>query len=127
MRYSREDALKKIRQFLVAQTKPDETTCEAAARLGIFCRGYDQWSREQLAAMYPWLAKRAGPDASREELLRLVIAWDGARQLVHKTSTTCDAHMIDHESCLGFDRFSNAQLLKMFPQLFQPDDEITDW
>ncbi|MCX7915184.1 MAG: hypothetical protein N3A53_02625, partial [Verrucomicrobiae bacterium] len=82
MRYTREEALKKIRQLLVSHTRPDETTCEAAARLGIFCRGYDQWSKEQLAQMYPWLAQRVGPEASREELLRLVIAWDGARQLV---------------------------------------------
>ena len=33
----------------------------------------------------------------------------------------------DHEGCLGFDRFSNAQLRRMFPTLFKVDDEITQW
>ena len=35
MKYTRDDALKRIREFLVGNTRPEETTCGAAARLGI--------------------------------------------------------------------------------------------
>ncbi len=127
MRYTREEALKKIRNFLVSQTRPDETTCQAAARLGVFCQGYDHWTVEQLRRMYPWLAKRMPPDTPREEFLKLIVAWDSARQLVHKAPTTCDAKAMDHEGCLGFDRFDNRHLKRMFPQLFRAEDEITTW
>lgn len=127
MKYTRDDALKRIREFLVTNTREDETTCQAAARLGIFCHGYDKWSLEQLRQLYPWLAKRMPADTPREEFLKLVVAWDSARMLVHKVPTTCDAHRLDRDSCLGFDRFNNTQLKRMFPQLFQPDDEITQW
>jgi hypothetical protein len=127
MKYTREDALKRVREFLVANTRPEETTCEATARLGIFCHGYDRWTLEQLRHLYPWLAKKMPPDTPREDFLKLIVAWDNARQLVHKVSTTCDAHTADHDVCLGFDRFSNQQLKRVFPQLFQPDDEITQW
>jgi hypothetical protein len=67
------------------------------------------------------------PNTPKEEFLKLITAWDGARVLVHKSPTTCDAKTADHEGCLGFDRFSNPQLKRMFPQLFQPNDEITQW
>ncbi|HUJ71247.1 MAG TPA: hypothetical protein VLZ30_03330, partial [Verrucomicrobiae bacterium] len=82
MKYTREDALKRIREFLVSNTRQEETTCEAAARLGIFCHGYDRWTVEQLRYLYPWLAKKMPADTPREEFLKLIVAWDNARQLV---------------------------------------------
>jgi hypothetical protein len=127
MKYAREQALKRIREFLAASTRPDETTCQAAARLGVFCHGYDQWNIEQLRELYPWLAKKMPADTPREEFLKLVFAWDGARQLATRTRITCDAKAMDHEGCLGFDRFTNQQLKQMFPQLFGPEDDVTQW
>jgi hypothetical protein len=127
MKYNREEALKKIREFLISNTRDDETTCQAAARMGIFCHGYEQWSMTQLREIYPWLAKKMPANTPREDFLKLIVAWDGARMLVHRTETTCDAKAMDHEGCLGFDRFSNTQLKRMFSQLFKPDDEITPW
>ena len=127
MQYSRQEAIQRIRAFLVANQRPDETTCQAAARVGIFCHGYDQWTVEQLRDRYPWLAKKMPADTPREEFLKLIVAWDGARQIVTHTTTTCDAKTADHEGCLGFDRFSNSQLKRLCPQVFGPDDEIVDW
>jgi Iap family predicted aminopeptidase len=127
MNYSRAEALQRIREYLVANTHEDETTCQAAARLGVFCHGYDRWTMDQLRNLYPWLAKKMPRDTPREEFLKLITAWDGARQLVNRVTTTCDAKAIDHEGCLGFDRFNNAQLKRMFPQVFAPDDVIEPW
>jgi len=124
MKYSREEALDKIRQFLSANTRDDETTCQAAARLGIFCHGFDQWTVEQLRNLYPWLAKKMPVNTPREEFLKLIVAWDSARALVHKVPVTCDALAKDHDACLGFDRFGNDHLKRMFPQLFKAEDEI---
>ncbi len=127
MKYSREEALKRIRDFLVENRRDDETTCQTAARLGIFCHGYDQWSVPELRELYPWLAKKMPTDTPREEFLKLITAWDGARMLVHRVSTTCDAKAMDHDGCLGFDRFSNTQLKRMFPQVFKAEDDIAQW
>lgn len=127
MRYTREEALTRIRQYLIANTREGETTCQAAARAGIFCHGYDKWTTEQLRDLYPWLAKKMPENTPREEFLKLIVAWDGARQLAHKAYTTCDVKAIDHEGCLGFDRFSSAALKRMFPELFKADDEIVAW
>ena len=125
MTYTRQDALNRVRQFLRSQQQTDETTCQAAARLGIFCHGYDKWSTEQLREIYPWLARKLPADAPREPLLNLIVAWDGARTLVHKVDTTCDVHSKDRDACLGFDRYDSDSLKRLFPQLFQPDDEIS--
>jgi len=127
MKYTREDAIKRIREFLITNTRPDETTCEAAARLGVFCHGYDRWTWEQLRELYPWLAKKMPANTPREQFLQLIVAWDGARKIAHRAPTTCDVKVLDHEGCLGFDRFSNQQLQRMFPQIFKPDDEIAQW
>lgn len=127
MKYTREDALRKIREYLAANTRDDETTCQATARLGIFCGGYDQWTDEQLRELYPWLAKKMPRGTPREEFLKLIVAWDNARTLARKTPTTCDAKALDHEGCLGFDRFSSQELMQFFPKVFGDDDEITQW
>lgn len=124
MQYTRDQALEKIRGFLTKVRRDDETTCQTAARLHIFCRGYDKWNVEQLRELYPWLAKKLPRDASREDLLKLIVAWDGARMLVHNVATTCDAHSIDRDSCMGFDHYSNVHLKRLFPQLFKADDAI---
>ena len=124
MIFTREEALDRIRSFLIANTREDETTCQAAARLGIFCRGYDKWSTEHLRQQYPWLAKKLLPEAPREDLLKLIVAWDGARQLVHDAGTTCDAKVLDREACLGFDRFSSGALKRLFPDVFGAEDQI---
>ncbi|MEI6084282.1 MAG: hypothetical protein WCS70_08270 [Verrucomicrobiota bacterium] len=127
MEYTREEAIQRIREFLVANQRSEETTCQAAARAGIFCHGYDQWSVAQLRDRYPWLAKKMPEDTPREEFLKLIVAWDGARQLATHSATTCDAKSVDREGCLGFDRFSSAQLKRLCPQLFNADDEISPW
>lgn len=127
MTYTREAALQRIRDYLAANTRPDETTCQAAARLGVFCHGYDRWTVEQLRDLYPWLAKKMPKDTPRDDFLKLIVAWDGARQLAHRAATTCDQKAMDHEGCLGFDRFNNTQLKRMFPQLFAKDDEFEKW
>ena len=124
MEYTREQMLNRIREYLAAQRKDDETTCQTAGRLGIFCHGYDKWTVESLRALFPWLAKKVPANAPREEVLKLVVAWDNARTLVHNVSTTCDAHSIDRDACLGFDRYSNENLKRMFPQLFGSEDKI---
>jgi hypothetical protein len=127
MKYTREEALKQIRELLLANTRSDETTCQVAARLGIFCHGYERWTLEQLRQLYPWLARKMPQNTSKEEFLKLITAWDGARMLAHRAPTTCDAKATDHEGCLCFDRFGNQQLKRMFPQIFGSDDEITPW
>ena len=67
MTYTRDQALNRIRQLLITKRREGETTCQTAARLGIFCRGYDQWNDEQLREQYPWLAERVPADTPREE------------------------------------------------------------
>ncbi len=124
MQYQREEALDRIRQFLVESRLGDETTCQTAGRLGIFCRGYEKWSTESLRREYSWLARKLSPNATREELMKLIVAWDKAREEVLHVSTTCDAKSIDRDGCLGFERFSNENLKRMFPQLFKDQDEI---
>lgn len=122
--YTREQALKRIRRFLATQRRGDETTCQTAARLGIFCRGYDRWSTDQLRRLYPTIAQQLPPDASRDELLELIQVWDKARLILTRAPTTCDAKALDNEGCLGFDRFSNEQLKRLFPRLFRKSDRI---
>ena len=126
MEYERNEALTRIRQFLADSRRNDETTCQTAGRLGIFCRGYDKWTTDALKAQYPWLAQKLPRNATRAQLLKLIVAWDAAREEVLHAPTTCDAKSIDHDGCLGFDRFKNENLKRMFPQLFRSEDQIVD-
>ncbi len=124
MKYNREDALDRVRQFLVSQMREGETTCEMAARLGTYCHGLDRFTTEELCEQYPWLAKKLPPNAPRADLARLIVAWNGARSVVHDVCVTCDAMSRDRDACTGFAQFSGEDLKGMFPQLFSAEDEI---
>lgn len=124
MRYTRDQAIARIRRFLLARRKGGESTCETAARLGIFCRGYTRWSADQLRVMYPTLTEGLPTEASRDDILHLIVRWDRARMLLHDVATVCDARDLDNQGCLGFDRFSNRELRDLFPQLFERHDQI---
>lgn len=83
--------------------------CQLAAERGIFCHGFAQYGDGQLKRVYDWIAAK-DPTATREHLEELANRWQIARQEVREMPLACDVQQREHDTCRGWDDFSNEQL-----------------
>ena len=94
----------------------DMSICKLAAQTGIFCKGFRHYSDEELKERYGWIAKK-NPDASREALEDVADRWQLARQDVLGAMTSCDAQQLEHDTCGGWDDFTDDQLAVFLREL----------
>jgi hypothetical protein len=92
------------------ESRDGETSmCKLAAERGIFCHGFDRYGDGELRRAYDWIGRK-NPSASREELEELANRWQIARQEVRELPLACDVQQREHDTCRGWDDFTNEQL-----------------
>lgn len=106
---SRQKAIDALREALLAETDEETSICKAAAEHGIFCRGFRQYGDNELRRKYDWIVRRR-PDISRAELERIGNEWQLAQQQVHDLPLACDVQARYHDTCMGWDDFTDTQL-----------------
>lgn len=122
-RLTRAQAIDGLRKALTALTDDDTCMCLAAARLGIYCKGFAQWKSYELKERYEWIARnRRG--ITRRELEELANRWQLARQQVRGTELSCDTQSLEHHTCRGWDGFSDAELAAFHAELCGEPVEI---
>ena len=115
-RMSRPQAIEEIRKILKALPQDDMCACAITARYGIFCKGFAQFSDEELKAKFSWIA-RPRPKVSRSELERLASAYHRGRQEVTGTELCCDVETREHCGCDGWNTFDNAAIEDLYKGL----------
>jgi hypothetical protein len=121
---SRSSAITRLRSALVALTDDGNSICKVAAERGLFCRGFRRYSDEELRNRYGWIARRH-PAASRAELEDLANRWQLARQVFDGTQLACDAQSEEHDTCNGWDDFSNQELSGFMLEIL--GEEVAVW
>ena len=87
----------------------ETSMCKLAAERGIFCNGFARYGDGELRRAYDWIAKKDAT-ATREELEELANRWQIARQEVREMPLACDVQQREHDTCRGWDDFTNEQL-----------------
>lgn len=105
-----------LREELGSRAKGEMSICKLAAQTGVFCKGFRRFSDAALKERFAWIADK-NPDASRPELEELADRWQLARQDVRGAATACDVQQLEHDSCGGWDDFSNADLARFLREL----------
>lgn len=113
---SRSTLIAALREELSRRAKGDMSICKLAAQTGVFCRGFRRFSDDELKERFGWIAKK-NPDAARPELEELADRWQMARQDVLGALTSCDVQQLEHDSCGGWDDFSNEDLSAFLREL----------
>jgi len=116
MHFTRPQAIAAIREKLAAMCDNEHCACEAAAHLGVFCRGFRDLPDAALRGRFDWIA-RSRPGISRNELERLISLYHVARQQVGGFQLCCDAETREHCGCDGWNMFDNAFLEKTYKDL----------
>ena len=107
----RDQAIRALRHYLLKLTDEDTSVCQVAAKKGIFCGGFHRYTDEQFREHYANLVARR-PGLTRKQLEYLANQWQLARQLVDNVRFACDAQAMEHDTCKGWDEFSNEDLAR---------------
>ncbi|HYM60589.1 MAG TPA: hypothetical protein VEZ11_06830 [Thermoanaerobaculia bacterium] len=103
-------------EFRRMSTDDDTSICKLAAEKGVFCRGFHRFNDDELRKRYDWLVRR-DPTMSREDLEDLGNRWQIARQEVEEADCSCDVQARVHDTCRGWDDFSNEELAGFFLEI----------
>ena len=113
---AREDAIKLLRSEFLKLVDDENSICKVAAEKGIFCKGFQRYSDFELRKRYRWIARK-DRRYTREEIEDLANRWQIARQDVDELPIACDVQQLEHDSCRGWDDFSNEELAKTICQV----------
>ncbi|MGH9369146.1 MAG: hypothetical protein ACRD3M_15905 [Thermoanaerobaculia bacterium] len=113
---SRPEAIAQLRARLRTLTDEEHCMCTAAARLGVYCRGFARLSDEDFRRRFWWIV-RTRPGATRPELERIVSLYHLGRQEVTGTELCCDVETRERTGCDGWNTFDNAMLERFFLEL----------
>lgn len=106
---SRPQAVELLRRKLKSLTDEEHCMCGAAAKIGVFCRGFARLSDQEFRSRFDWIARKR-PRASRSELEKIVNLYHLGRQEVTGAVLCCDLETREHASCDGWSTFDNPTL-----------------
>lgn len=113
---SRAEAISRLRNQLVKLTDGDMSACKLAADKGIFCQGFARFNDAELKKQYSWILRRR-PGMTRAELESIADRWQMARQEVDELPVACDVQQKVHDTCRGWDDFTNDDLSRFYREL----------
>ena len=108
-RLSRPQAIALLRQKLVSLTDSDHCMCAAAARAGVFCKGFSKLSDKEFRSRFDWIT-RTRPGASRAELEEVVNLYHLGRMEATGAALCCDLETRERTSCGGWNMFDNETI-----------------
>ena len=113
---TRQTLITALRSELAKRANGEMSICKLAAKTGVFCKGLKRYSDAEIAERYGWIVRR-NPDISRPELEEIADRWQMARQDVEGVATSCDVQQLEHDTCGGWDDFSNEDLSRFLREL----------
>lgn len=113
---TRSEAIARLRREFLSLTDEEHCMCTVAAERGIFCRGFRQFTDDELRDRYWWIVRRR-PAITREELELIANDWQLTQQEVKEAPLACDVQSRIHDTCRGWDDFTNEQLALAYRQL----------
>ncbi|HUP46857.1 MAG TPA: hypothetical protein VM779_15225 [Thermoanaerobaculia bacterium] len=116
LQISRDEAIARLRRELTELTDIENSVCKVAAERGVFCGGFRQFSDAELREKYDWIVAK-NPAMSRADLERIANDWQLAQQDVRDLPIACDVQARVHDTCRGWDDFTNEKLALFFQQL----------
>lgn len=121
---TRETAVAQLRRKLISLQEDGKSVCRIAAEKGLFCRGFNQDSDDELRFRYAAAIKDA-PDLTRAELEERANAWQLARQKQEGTLLCCDVQFMTYETCRAWDDFSNEELSRFCDEMLGEKVRVT--
>ena len=115
-RLTRREAIETLRRHLMSLTDDQHSICQVASEHGIFCGGFRRFPDPEFRERFRGLvARREGLTRAQQEYL--ANTWQLARQILQNVGLACDAQAAVHDTCGGWDDFSNEDLSRFLREL----------
>ena len=114
--WSRKRAIGALRERLDRLSDGQHSTCQVAAELGIFCRGFRQWDDHEFHSRWKTVLGQS-THLSRPQMERLADLWQLLEQIARGVRVTCDAQSVAPGACRGWQEFSNEALARFCGEL----------
>ena len=119
-RLTRREAIETLRRHLLSLTDDQHSICQVASEHGIFCGGFRRFPDPEFRERFRGLvARREGLTRAQQEYL--ANTWQLARQILQNVGLACDAQAEAHDTCRGWDDFSNEDLARFLRELLAAD------
>jgi len=119
-RLTRHEAIETLRRHLMSLTDDQHSICQVASEHGIFCGGFRRFPDVEFRERFHGsVSRRDGLTRSQQEYL--ANTWQLARQILQNVGLACDAQIQAHDTCGGWDDFSNEDLARFLRELLAAD------
>jgi hypothetical protein len=106
-------------------TDDEHSLCQAAAELGIFCRGFRRWNDSEFDRRWRAYIGRS-THLSRAQTEEYANVWQLMEQVRRRVSLACDAQTTPNGPCRGWGEFSNADLSRFCCDLLGENVDIVE-
>lgn len=113
---SRSELIDRLRTALSELTDEGTSICKVATERGFFCRGFAKHGDAQLRHKYAWIVRKR-PGMTRQQLEEVANDWQLAQQAVHASGLACDVQSVLHDTCGGWDDFTDEQLAEAYREI----------
>ena len=110
---NRNEIISRLRRELMQGTDEENSVCKVAAERGVFCKGFNRFTEEELRNRYDWIVAK-DPAMTRGDLERIANDWQLAQQEVHELPMACDVQQKVYDTCRGWNDFTDEQLAKFY-------------
>ena len=121
---SRDELITRLRREFAKFTDIENSICKVAAERGIYCKGFKRYTDAELRQKYQWIVNKR-PELTRDELETIANDWQLAQQEVYELPTACDVQRKVHDTCRGWNDFTNEQLAKFYYQVTGKEIQVT--
>jgi hypothetical protein len=123
--WHRGEAISRLRETLLGMTDEERSLCQAAAELGVFCRGFRRWNDVEFDRRWRTHIGRS-THLSRTQMEEYANVWQLAEQVRRRVLLACDAQPKGDCPCRGWNEFSNADLARFCCDVLGENVEVVE-
>lgn len=123
--WTRDEAIRRLRQALLELTDEDHSMCQVAAKKGVFCRGFRRWHDSEFSRKWK-PAIGSSTYLTRCQMEEFANLWQLAEQVRLRVCFACDAETIADGACRGWNEFGNDQLAWYCADVLKANVRVVD-
>ena len=123
--WTRDETIARLRDGLLNLSDGERSMCRVAAELGVFCRGFNQWSDGDFLRRWTRVIGRS-THLDRPQMERIADLWQLTEQLRQRVPLVCDIRAAVPGACRGWNEFSNADLERFSDEILGRSVVVTE-
>jgi hypothetical protein len=123
--WTREEAIARLRERLLALSDGEQSICGLAAEHAVFCRGFRRFNDSEFHRRWRH-ALGHSTHLNRRQLERLADVWVLSEQIRTGSRLACDMPRSPSQPCRGWEEFGNGEIERFCLELLERPVAVVD-